>query len=204
MPDQDSTEDYELYAQKLIAIVEAEQEAEKKTLQSLKFDWRNSPRINHGLIVSHPISGPVTLEFTLPTGRLIKLKRLYQFDVYGGMLAGMPSDPERHFIQAVKAAKQHFPDHGMMPVVLEPLFHTGQVTRKKRDGSEIQVPWLKLPEVCTVAEFDSNEPARDEYEVYSSVLAIWFQDHYGLPDDVRTLEQLSHLDWVEHGYDWTP
>jgi hypothetical protein len=204
MPDQDSTEDYELYAQKLIAIVEAEQEAEKKTLQSLKFDWRNSPRINHGLIVSHPISGPVTLEFTLPTGRLIKLKRLYQFDVYGGMLAGMPNDPERHLIQAVKAAKQHFPDHGMMPVVLEPLFHTGQVPRKKRDGSEIHVPWLKLPEVCTVAEFDSNEPARDEDEVYSSVLAIWFQDHYGLPDDARTLEQLGNLDWQRNGYDWTP
>lgn len=150
------------------------------------------------------ISGPATQEFTLPTGRLIKLKRLYPFDVYGGMLAGMPNDPERHLIQAVKVAKQHFPEHGMMPVVLEPVFHAGQVTRKKRDGSEIHVPWLKLPEVCTVGEFDSNSPARDEGEIYFSVLAIWFQDHYGLPDDARTLEQLGHLDWVKHGYDWTP
>jgi hypothetical protein len=88
--------------------------------------------------------------------------------------------------------------------VLEPLFHTGQVTRKKRDGGEIQVPWLKLPEVCAVAEFDSNISARDEYEIYSSVLAIWFQDHYGLPDDARTLEQLGNLNWEKYGHDWTP
>lgn len=204
MPDQVSNEDDELYFKKLIAIVEAEQETEKQILQAMGFDWHTSPRIDHGLIPGHPVSGPTTLEFTLPTGRLIKLKQLCQFDVYGGMLAGIPNDPERHLIQAVKAAKQHFPDHGMMPVVLEPLFHAGQVIRKGRDGGEVHVPWLKLPEVCTVAEFDSNEPARDEYEVYSSVLAIWFQDHYGLPDDAHTMEQLGNLDWEKHGYDWTP
>jgi len=204
MPHQDSTEDFELYAQKLVAIVEEQQKVEQQILQNMGFDWRHSPRIDHGLISGHPVTGPAPLEFTLPGGRLIKLKQLYQFDVYGGMLAGMPNDPERFFIHAVNAAKQHFPDHSMMPVVLEPAFHSGQVARKGRDGSEIFVPWLKLPEVCTVAEFDSNEPARDEDEVYSSVLAIWFQDHYGLPDDARTLEQLGHLDWVKHGYDWTP
>lgn len=204
MPDQVSNKDDEFNIEQILANVEAAQKAENKILQALGFDWHHSPRTDHGLIAGHPVSGPTTLELNLPTGRLIKLKRLYQFDVYGGMLAGMPSDPERHFIQAVDAAKNHFPDHGMIPVVLEPLFHTGQVTRKKQDGSEIHVPWLKLPEVCTVAEFDSNTPARDEYEVYSSVLAIWFQDHYGLPDDVRTLEQLGNLDWEKYGYDWTP
>lgn len=204
LPDQCADKDDEYDLEALSAIVDEEQKAEQAILRGLGFDWRHSPRIEHGLISGHPITGPVTMTFTLPTGRLIKLKRLYQFDVYGGMLAGMPNDPERHLIQAVKVAKQYFPDHGMMPVVLEPVFHAGHVTRKKRDGGEIPVPWLKLPEVCTVAEFDSNEPARGEDEIYSSVLAIWFQDHYGLPDDAQTLEQLKHLDWEKCGYDWTP
>lgn len=199
MPDQD-----EFDVEKLMTIVDAEQEIEKGILQSLDFDWRHSPRIDHGLVSGHPVHGPATLGLTLPTGRRIRLKRLYQFDVYGGMLCGLPLDPDWHFVDAVKTAKDHFPNHGMMPVVLEPVFHAGQIMRRSRDGGETCEPWLKLPEVCTIAEFDSNKPARNEYEVYSSVLAIWFQDLYGLPDDAHTLEQLGNLDWEKHGYDWTP
>lgn len=204
MPDQDTHQNDGFDVEKLDLIVEWQQKDEIEILQSLGFDWRHSPRIDHGVISCHPVSGPVTLEFTLPTGRLIRLDSLYQYNVYGGMFCGMPNDPRWHFIEAVNVAKQHFPNHEMMPVMLEPVFHVGQVLRKQHDHTEFRVHWLKLPEVCTVAVFDSNEPARNDYEVYSSVLAIWFQDHYGLPDDARTLEQLGNLDWEKNGHDWTP
>lgn len=173
---------------------------ENQISQALGFDWRKLPRLDHGLISAHPITRPVSLRFALPTGRLIDLNSLYQFDIYAGWLCGYPNDPERQFMDAISIAKRHFPHHDVPPVVLEPLLHGGRVTVK--DG--FQAPWLRLPAVCTIAEFDSNKPARDEWEVYSSVLAIWFQDHYGLPTDARTLEQLRSLDWEKHAHDWTP
>lgn len=196
MPDQD-----EFDVEKLMAIVDEEQRAELEILQSLEFDWRKSPCIDHG--VSRPTGRLTRMAITLPTGRVINLGRFYQFGTYSGMLCGLPNDPERYFIQAVNTAKQHFPNHEMAPVVLEPVIQSG-LSPSRREGEEVHVPWLQLPMVCAIAEFDSDEPARDEHEVYSSVLAIWFQDHYGLPDDARTLAQLGKLDWEKYGYDWTP
>lgn len=201
IPDQNGGKDDTFDVEALTAIVDEEQKAEQKILQSLGFDWRNLPRIDHGL--SRPTGRLTGLKFTLPTGRQIYLNQLYQFGTYSGSLCGLPTYPEYYLIQAVKEAKLHFPNHGMPPAVLEPVIQSGR-SPSRREGEEVQEPWLQLPMVCTIAEFDSNEPARDEYEVYSSVLAIWFQDHYGLPDDARTLEQLGNLDWVKHGYDWSP
>lgn len=187
--------------QTLSSMVDEDQKVEQAILLGLGFDWRKMPKIDHG--VSRPVGRVATLSLTLPTGRQIRLNRIYQFGTYSGTLCGSPNYPERYLIQAVKMAKQIFPDHGMPPAVLEPVLQTG-VSPKRREDEPAQEPWLQLPMVCTLAEFDSNEPARDEYEVYSSVLVIWFQDHYGMPEDVRTLEQLGNLDWEKYGYDWTP
>ena len=165
------------------------------------FDWRQSSRIDHGVITSHPLGKLDTLTLTQPDGRRIRLHTLYQYDVYGGMLCGLPGTPEYSFIQAAKAAKRHFPNHEMPPVILEPVFHAGHVFRKDREGNTEYRPWLKLPEVCVIGLFDSSSPARDGGGA-SSVLVIWFQEHYGLPDDEHTLDQLRNLDWARHGQDW--
>lgn len=144
------------------------------------------------------------MEILLQDGSPIKLSRLYQYNIYSGLLCGMPPKPETYVREAVDIAQTHFPNREMVPVVLEPVFEAVfQPFRIKIDG-EIQTPDLILPSICTIAEFDSFEPARNPDEFASSVRVIWFQDHYGLPQDVRTLEQLSVIDWKTHAYDWTP
>ena len=144
------------------------------------------------------------MEILLQDGNPIKLSRLYQYNIYSGLLCGMPPEPETYLREATDIAQTHFPNHEMVPVVLEPLFRAAfQTFRIKIDG-EIQIPDLILPSICTIAEFDSLEPARNLDEFASTVRVIWFQDHYGLPQDIRTLEQLSAINWKTHAYDWTP
>jgi hypothetical protein len=129
------------------------------------------------------------MEILLQDGRLIKLSHLYQFNIYSGLLCGLPLEPETYLQETIDIAQTHFPNHKMAPVVLEPIFQTADRI---------------LPSICTIAEFNSDKPARNLNEFASSALAIWFQDHYGLLEDARTLEQLSAIDWKIHGYDWSP
>lgn len=87
--------------------------------------------------------------------------------------------------------------------ILEPLLHAGSV--KTPNANEPgERPWLILPAVGTIARLDSDAPARDRSEIYSSVIAVWFQDEFGMVRDERTLEQLRHLDWERWATDWSP
>lgn len=129
------------------------------------------------------------MEILLQDGRLIKLSRLYQYNIYSGLLCGMPPEPETYVREALDIAQTHFPNREMVPVVLEPVFLTADRI---------------LPSICTIAEFNSDKPARNLNEFASSAMAIWFQDHYGLPEGARTRERLSAINWKTHGYDWSP
>lgn len=171
--------------------------------QAIRFNWRDSPRIDHGTSHRRPVMGPKPMEITLLTGRLVKISTLYQFNIYVGFLSEPMFDPEYDLLQAIYVAETQFPHHKMLPVVLEPWFHAGRIVRAL-PGQEESVPWLKLPSICTIAEFISDRQTRSSNEVGSSVLVIWFQDHYGLPEDERILGQLSALDWKTHSQDWEP
>lgn len=61
-----------------------------------------------------------------------------------------------------------------------------------------------LPRVCTIACLDCNEPVLDRAQARSTVIAVWFQDEFGLVNDERTLIQLRRLDWVRLATDWMP
>lgn len=176
---------------------------EARHREAIRFNWRNSPRIDHGASPRHPGIEPRPMEISFQVGRLAKLSALYQFNIYGGLLSEFLFDPEYDLLQAIDVAENQFPSHKMPPVVLEPRFHAGQIVRVGM-GQEVLVPWLKLPSICTIAEFTSDKPSRSSNEIGSSVLVIWFQDHYGLPEEERTLEQLSALDWKTLAQDWTP
>lgn len=88
--------------------------------------------------------------------------------------------------------------------MLEPMFDSGSVARMMGSAGEVVARRLKLPDICTIAEFKSDTPARDGNEAYSSLRVIWFQNQYGLPDAPRTQDQLHNLEWDTRAYDWTP
>lgn len=172
-------------------------------LGMLGFNWQLSPRTHHGEILGHPLVAPDGLSITLHDGRVIALREWHQYFVYAGTLCGVPPTPENDIIAALKTARRMFSHLGARPVLLEPEIH--QATYQTARGEETKLqPLIWLPKVGSVALFESGSPARDPEEVYSSLVVVWFQERYGLPEDVRVFDQLRSLDWNAYAVDSTP
>jgi hypothetical protein len=60
----------------------------------------------------------------------------------------------------------------------------------------------RLPEVTCIAEFDSNMPARDEGEPYSSLVVVWYQEQFAFPIGAGVLEEIRRLDWERDAWGW--
>lgn len=183
----------------LIAKMKAHQEEDARRLCLIGFDWRASPRREHGQTTGNPIKSPASLQVTLSAGWEAVMTQMFQYPVYAGVLAGIPTSPASMLIQAIEEVERLFPDHAAPPFVLEPIFDTGTVTAAR--GGEI--PWIMLPPVCTIARLDSNTPVRDNtHKDGSTVIAVWFQNEFGLVRDQYTLKQLRQLDWVRFAKNW--
>jgi hypothetical protein len=179
------------------------EETDRETLKAIGFDWRASPSVEHGPSTENPIQAPPTVTVVSTTGRPIALHEIHQYHVYEGALAGFPPDPELQLVAAMDAAKRHFPEFGNRPVMLEPVFRRGTASLNVHD-EPMPWPWVKLPDVCSIAEFQSGPLARTGSDPYSSLVVIWFQDGYGMVLDARTLAQLRDVDWETHATGWSP
>ena len=117
------------------------QEEDARRRRLIEFDWRTSARRDRGLIKGNPIRASETLQVTLSQDRVARLSNLYQYATYAGALAGIPFDPELSILTAVEFAEKLHPDHSRPPVILEPVFETGAISRQlktqrvKWDGS---------------------------------------------------------------------
>ena len=191
------------FHQRYEAFMEKQREERDRYLGALGFDWCASPRQDHGEIAINPLGSPQGLSVTLLDGRVIALREWHQYAVYEGTLCGVPPDPEDNLIAALKAAQRIFPSCGDRPVMLEPCIHTAtfETSPKKKP---FPYPLVWLPKVCTIARFESAAPARESAHVYSSLVVVWFQDDYGLPNDRHAFEQLRRLDWLANATDYTP
>jgi hypothetical protein len=192
-----------LLIEKREAAVRQHREEQESYLAMLDFVWPNAPKNDHGEIGPNPLGAPVALEIDLRDGRLINLRELHQYYVYHGTLCGVPPTPEGELVAALKTAQRVFPHFGARPVMLEPLFH-GATFKRQPAEEPYPYPLVWLPKVCTLAQFESGAPARNDAECYSSLVVVWFQECYGLPDDVRVFDQLRCLDWNAYAVDSTP
>lgn len=124
------------------------------------------------------------MKVVLRSGRTIKLVRLEQWPTYRGMLCGVKSATvnEGYVERAVEQARE-WAMEGMEPCLLPP-----------PAGEE-------LPAVASIAEFDSGELEKEGSEPYSSVVVIWFQDRFGVPEG-EVVGQLGELDWERVAKDW--
>jgi hypothetical protein len=185
------------------AAVRRHRDEQERYLAMLDFNWRNVPKRDHGAIGANPLGTFGALEIELPDGRLIELRELHQYYAYHGTLCGVPPTPENELVEALKTAQRVFPQFGMRPVMLQPVFHGG--TFKRRPGEKPHpYPLVWLPQICTIAQFVSGALAHAGSHYCSSLVVIWFQETYGLVDDVRTLAQLRELDWETQAIDWSP
>jgi len=124
------------------------------------------------------------LKVVLRSGRTIELVRLEQWPTYRGMLCGVKSARVNEFYveRAVERARE-WALKGMEPCLLPP-----------PAGEE-------LPPIASIAEFDSGELERAGSEPFSSVVVIWFQDRFGVPEG-GVVGRLRELDWEGLATDW--
>lgn len=164
------------------------------------------PTVDMGEVAEPPKVMPLNWEFRLAGGREIFMTRIQQDRTYGGMLCGLPRDPERSVVRAIEEAQAWDSRFHGAPVMIPATIVRG--TKLEPDNSRrtplAMLEWSMLPQVTTFAEFKSLTPARDHSEVYSSVLVVWWQTQFGIPREADLLDRLRSIDWVKHAKDWTP
>lgn len=173
-----------------------------------KWTWAGLPR--------RPLSGHPTqfpgFRVSIADGREIILMSMNQSLVhYPLSLTPILHHPESHVLSAIRQAKK-MADwvEEAPPVVLPPtLFELTYVRSQQLSsaGGEADLgpgdKALTLPRVQVIAHFYSESGAKDASEVYSEVIAIWFQDNFGaIPDDIQM--QLAGVDWKNSAYGWSP
>ena len=155
-----------------------------------------------------PVSFALELDEQLPGdgGRRISLRRMYQYATYAGLLAGYPRSVGRHVQEARERAVGVFQCTPTETVVVPSRLRAGTLLRRsRRDGPlDHREPVRLLGAVTCMAEFNSGKVARNEDEMFSSAVLVWFQDEWGLPTDEAVLASLRAVRWREVAWDWTP
>ncbi|MFM9880375.1 MAG: hypothetical protein ACKVOO_08205 [Burkholderiaceae bacterium] len=182
-------------------IFEDQQDQELPKRRQLAFDCNDLPR------VPWPYGSQRATTFdkwkvSRADGRSIAVDSLHQTFIYAGVLLGGIGAVDRYVIQAVKRAVELYPWVEAEPVVLPPIVFAGR-TNRIVNGQDESFDWETLPRIQCIAELTSDKPARDGSEVFSTVIVVWFQDHFGMPD-ADVLEQLSALEWDSLAFDWCP
>jgi hypothetical protein len=159
-----------------------------------------------GELAEPPDVMPLDWKFRLAGGREVFLTLIQQHRTYGGMLCGLPRDPERTVVRAIEEAQVWDGRFHGPPVVIPATIVRG--TKLEPDNFRhtplAMLEWSMLPQVTTFGEFKSLTTARDISEVYSSVLVVWWQTQFGISPDADLLDRLRSIDWVKHAKDWTP
>lgn len=167
----------------------------------IPFNWHDLPRIDWPYGETHAKSFD-GWNIPQPDGRTISVHAFNQEFIYAGHLLGALYPPPKYFIEAMERVERLFPNEKSAPVILPPTLYQG---RKERvtDGKDASYDWVTLPRVRCIAELFSTTSARDEQEPFSSLVVIWFQDHFGMPD-AGVQKQLVGLDWGAVANDWSP
>ena len=164
------------------------------------------PVIDAGEVREGPAVMPLDLEIRLNDGREIYMTKIEQRRTHGGMLCGLPFDPERVAIEAVKAARAWDGGFHECPVIVPANIVRGTKPAPSNPQFASIGPrrWAMLPPVTTFAQFTSEPTTGNRNEVYSSALFVWWQGQFGIPRDDDWLGRIRSVDWDSCARDWTP
>jgi len=128
------------------------------------------------------------MKLQLNSGRILYLGELRQWNVYEGLLEGLPTKEwNRKIVDRIVAE-----NHGSYgePLLIEPIETPVDYIEGKR------YPFgepAALPHVACVARL-SSAAARDKDKDYSLLRVVWFQNDFGAIDS-DVLQQLRTIDW---------
>jgi hypothetical protein len=125
-------------------------------------------------------------EFTLKSGRTLRLDSLRQWAVYSGLLEGLPTR-ERNDAMLEGLRTEARGRDGHEPYLIEPTQTPIEYEGKYPFGEP-----AALPPICCVAHFSSD--ALDALH-YTCLSVIWFQHDYAFPISAEVEAELSSLNW---------
>lgn len=185
----------------LSSVEQSDRERRARLKRSVLFKMEDLPAVDHGRF-NQPLSLGEGFKVHQAVGDTLFLRDIHQYGTNGGLLLGVPKYPEFELESVVDYASRLFPYHDAPPYVVPPTIHRG-VRIRVRDGVEDSDEWAMLPPVTSIGVFGTSRPATDSDEAYSSVILIWFQDKYGLPDDPATLRHIEGIGWEPFAHSYT-
>ncbi|MBL8376550.1 MAG: hypothetical protein JNM79_01625 [Burkholderiales bacterium] len=167
-------------------------------MDAIDFRVEDLPVEDHDVTSGHPLNREKRWVLDMQAGGRAWIDDLIQCRTYAGVLLGVPDDPVDAIVRAMRSVKHHFNFYDGPACVLPPRLHKG-LRRVVNDGVEEFHAWRLLPSITSYALLTSTDLARDED--HSSVVVIWFQDAFGLPDDA-VIAQMRAIDWRRYAVDW--
>ena len=143
---------------------------------------------------------PLDWKIRLLNGREIVLWRIQQHQTYGGMLCGLPRDPEGKISESIYKANEWSGDNDASPIVIPATIVRG-IRKTPSDPQFAHVEpmqWEMLPQVTTFARFALSGDDIDIDDKSSAATFIWWQNHFGIPVSAELLDRLRSINWGEH------
>ncbi|MBE0527609.1 MAG: hypothetical protein IH629_00185 [Thermoleophilia bacterium] len=142
---------------------------------------------------------PNDTDFTLASGRTIRLLALDQYFTYEGLLLGMPTrEMNQEMIDRLIARYVHPAEYGV-PLLLKPEQQPLEVPEHR----PVHGTPATLPSVTCIARFNSDGQLGTD-DIWSVLRLIWFQEDFALPIEERVLQQIAEIDWETHARGWEP
>lgn len=136
-------------------------------------------------------------QIDLVSGRVIYLKHLKQYRIYGGLLEGYPTaEMNQRTIDHLLKSEQENTWNKATPYLVPPTY-----TYRALAGDNPAGEYVALPPIVCIANFHSSEPARDPQQDFSDLKIIWFQHDWAFPIDEAVLEQIKQIDWNQYAVD---
>ena len=142
---------------------------------------------------------PHDTDFTIASGRKIRLLAIDQYYTYEGLLLGVPTremnqeDMDRLLAEYVRPA-----EYGV-PLLLQPT----QKPLDVPDHRQVHGTPATLPSVTCIARFNSDGQLGTD-DIWSVLRVIWFQEDFAFPIEDRALRQIAEIDWETHATGWEP
>lgn len=180
---------------------EQRQTDKERRFMLIPFDWKELPRIDWPYGNAHPkeFAG---WKIQQADERELIVQSLHQQNIYAGSLLGGLRYPTDYLLESIARAEELYPHGKSAPILLPPSLYWGRKIMMV-DGVDKGYEWMTLPRVRCIAELFCSKPARDNDQPFSSALVIWFQEHFGMPDQ-QVQQQLQAIDWKKQASDWTP
>lgn len=135
-----------------------------------------------------------TTEITLHSGRTIRLRTLFQYGTYYGLLAGYPHRKCNEVRQ--RAAIQYAKSTPIGVSFEEPfLIVPAEEPIEVEESIRQRLPYepAAMPTTTCIGEFNSG--ARNSVEDFSCLVMVWFQDEFAMPIAPEVVTQIQAIDW---------